>query len=79
MEILQKFSDTEYKVGIFIIDEVDGKWELSKGDTVIALFNDKYLALSWANMMYTCGTLMSQATRELLKMAAEEKLEAQPK
>lgn len=75
MEILSKFSDTEYKVGIFIVDEVDGKWELSKGDTVIALFNDKHIALSWANMMFTCGTLVAQGTREMLKMLAEEKLE----
>jgi hypothetical protein len=75
MEILDKFSDTEYKVGIFIIDEVDGKWELSKGDKVIALFNDKHMALSWANIMYTCGTMVAQGTRELLKMAATEQLE----
>ena len=75
MEILNKFSDTEYKVGIFIIDEVDGKWELSKGDKVIALFNDKHTALSWANIMYTCGTMVAQGTRELLKMATTEQLE----
>jgi hypothetical protein len=75
MEILSKFSDTEYKVGIFIVDEVDGKWELSKGDTVIALFNDKHIALSWANIMFTCGTLVAQGTREMLKMFAAEELE----
>lgn len=72
MEILNKLSDTEYKVGIYIIDEVDGKWEVLKGDTVIALFNDKHVALSWANIMYTCGTLVAQGTRELLKMMTEE-------
>lgn len=72
MNIIDKISDTEYKVGIFIVDEVDGKWELSKGDTVIALFNDKHTALSWANIMYTCGTMVSQGTRELLLIAAKE-------
>jgi hypothetical protein len=73
--IINKINDTEYKVGIFIIDEVDGKWELTRGDTTIALFNDKHIALSWANIMYTCGTMVAQGTRELIKMGAEEKLE----
>jgi hypothetical protein len=74
MEIIKKLSDTEYKIGIFIINEVDGKWELTKNDTIIALFNDKHMAMSWANIMYTCGTMVAQGTRELLKMAAEERL-----
>jgi hypothetical protein len=75
MQVITKLNDTEYKVGIFIIDEVDGKWELTRGDTTIALFNDKHTALSWANIMYTCGTMVAQGTRELIKMGAEEKLE----
>lgn len=75
MSIINKISDTEYQVGIFIIDEVDGKWELTKDDKTIALFNDKHMAMNWANIMYTCGTMVAQGTRELLKMAAEERLE----
>jgi hypothetical protein len=73
MEIITKLSDTEYKIGIFIIDEIDGKWELTKGDTTIALFNNKHTALSWANMMYTCGHLVSEGTRQLLKLAVAER------
>ena len=73
--IINKINDTEYKVGIFIVNEVDGKWELTRGDTTIALFNDKHTALSWANIMYTCGTMVAQGTRELIKIGAEEKLE----
>ena len=38
----------------------------------IAEFYDKHTALSWANLMYTCGTMVSQGTRELLLIAAEE-------
>jgi hypothetical protein len=73
MEIIKKYDATEYRVGIYIIDEVEGKWEVSKGDTIIALFKDKHTALVWANIMYTCGNLVQEGTRSILKIMSEER------
>lgn len=73
MDIVKKYDSTEYKVGVYIIDEVEGKWEVSKGDKIIALFNSKHTALVWANIMYTCGDLVQQGTRSILLIMAQER------
>jgi hypothetical protein len=78
MSIIEKISDTEYQVGKYrIIEKLVGshgisKWLLIEDDKFIADFYEKHTALRWANLMYTCGHLVSQGTRELLKLVIEE-------
>ena len=72
MEIVTKLSDTEYKVGIYIVEFLEGDWIIMQGDKTIARFYDKSLALSWANLSYTCGHLIGQGVRQLLLLQAKE-------
>jgi hypothetical protein len=73
MNIIKKISDTEYQVGKYrVIERSEDKWTIVEDSKYIADFYDRHTALSWANLMYTCGTMVSQGTRELLLIAAKE-------
>ena len=73
MNIVNKISDTEYTVGKYrVVQETEDTWTIIEDSKYIADFYDRHTALSWANLMYTCGTLVSHGTRELLKIAAKE-------
>ena len=73
MNIIDKISDTEYQVGKYrVTKRLEDTWTVIDEGKYIAEFYDKHTALSWANLMYTCGTMVSQGTRELLLIAAEE-------
>ena len=73
MNIVNKISDTEYTVGKYrVVQETEDTWTIIDNGKYIADFYDKHTALSWANLMYTCGTMVSQGTRELLLIAAKE-------
>jgi len=73
MNIVNKISDTEYTIGKYrVVQEIKDTWTIIDNGKYIADFYDKHTALSWANLMYTCGTMVSQGTRELLLIAAKE-------
>ena len=73
MNIVNKISDTEYTVGKYrVVQETEDTWTIIEDSKYIADFYDRHTALSWANLMYTCGTMVSQGTRELLLIAAKE-------
>jgi len=73
MNIVNKISDTEYTVGKYrVVQETEDTWTIIDNGKYIADFYDKHTALSWANLMYTCGTMVSEGTRELLLIAAKE-------
>jgi hypothetical protein len=75
MNIIEKISDTEYKVGRYhVTQRLGDMWTIIDNDKYIAEFYDKHTALSWANIMYTCGNLVGQGTRQLLMILAKEKI-----
>ena len=74
MNIIEKISDTEYKVGRYhVTQRLNNMWTIIDNDKYIAEFYEKHTALGWANLQYTCGHLVSQGVRQLLKIAVEEK------
>ena len=73
MNIIEKISDTEYKVGRYHVTQgLNNMWTIIDNDKYIAEFYEKHTALSWANLSYTCGHLVSQGVRQLLKIALEK-------
>jgi hypothetical protein len=76
MSIINKISDTEYEVGKYrIIERISGDWTLLEDDIYIAVYYDKHTALAWANLNYTCGHMVSEGVRELLKLVIKEEQE----
>ena len=74
MNIIEKISDTEYKVGRYhVTQRLNNMWTIIDNDKYIAEFYEKHTALAWANLHYTCGHLVSQGVRQLLEIAFEEK------
>ena len=78
MSIINKISDTEYEVGKYLITArfqnpwSATKWTLIEDDKYIAEFYDRHTAIAWANLNYTCGHMVSEGVRELLKLVIEE-------
>jgi hypothetical protein len=71
--MIEKISDTEYKVGKYrIIKKPSGGWILLEDDICIAVYYDRHTALAWANINYTCGHMVREGVKELLKLAIEE-------
>ena len=74
MNIIEKISDTEYKIGrYYVTQRLNNMWTIIDNDKYIAEFYEKYTALGWANLQYTCGHLVGQGVRQLLKIAVKEK------
>jgi hypothetical protein len=74
MSIITKVSEDVYTVGTYTITKQDDKWLLTnnKSDRNEALYFDRDQALRNALILYTCGQLVGDGTRELLKMVATE-------
>ena len=73
MNIIDKISDTEYQVGKYrVTKRLEDTWTIIDNGKYIAEFYDRHTAMAWANLNYTCGTLVSHGTRELLTLLAEE-------
>jgi hypothetical protein len=73
MNIIDKISDTEYQVGKYrVTKRLEDTWTVIDNGKYIAEFYERHTAMAWANLNYTCGTLVSHGTRELLMLLAEE-------
>ena len=74
MNIIEKISDTEYKVGRYCVTQrSDDMWTIIDNGKYIAEFYERHTAMAWANLNYTCGNLVSEGTRQLLMILAKEK------
>lgn len=73
MNIVNKISDTKYTVGKYcVVQKTEDIWTIIEDSKYIADFYNKHTALGWANLMYTCGTMVRQGTKELLLIEAKE-------
>jgi len=74
MSIINKITEEKYLVGTYTITRQDDMWLLVSSEVrdSKALYFDRDRALHTALIMYTCGQLVADGTRELLKMIAKE-------
>ena len=74
MSIINKINAEEFTIGTYIVSQKDEGWMLTndKKGKHEALYFDRDDALRAAILFYTCGQMVAEGTRELLKMVAEE-------
>ena len=74
MSIINKINAEEFTIGTYIVSQKDEGWMLTndKKGKHEALYFDRDDALRAAILFYTCGQMVADGIRELLKMVAEE-------
>lgn len=73
--MIEKHNETHFTIGTFKILQEGSYWKVTdeKNQKQIALYFNRDEAMRSTILLYTCGQLVADGIREMLKMVAQER------